>query len=245
MKPVYDAIGVGYSAYRKPEPRVAVQLAEALGDAQSVLNVGAGVGSYEHADRAITAVEPSSVMIAQRPVAAAPVVQAVAENLPFADDSFDAVQAVLTLHHWSDQAAGLSEVCRVARDRVVFLSWVGHCTRFWLFDYFPEIEDMDDTMFPSVEWLSEVSGWRLRETVVPIPVDCVDGFMCAYWARPAAYLDPGVRAAISSFSRLQDVEQRIQVLAADIESGRWHDCYGHWLAQNSVDFGYRVIALSP
>lgn len=239
----YDSIGRGYSGYRIPDPRIAAILEAALGDTVGVLNIGAGVGSYEPADRDVTALEISRVMIDQRSLSAAPVVQARAESLPFQDNAFEAVMGVLTLHHWQDQAAGLKEALRVSSERVVLLSWVGYSTRFWLFDYFPEIENIDHDIFPSTEWIESTGGCSVREIVVPVPADCSDGFMCAWWQRPEAYLDPGVRGAISTFPRLENVEPRLQRLRGDIESGEWRRRYGELLELDSVDYGYRVLVL--
>ena len=139
--PVYDEIGRSYTVTRRPDPRIARAIDTALGDARSVVNVGAGAGSYEPSHLRVTAVEPSPAMIRQRPSAAAPVVRAVAEHLPFADTSFDAALAVLTLHHWTDRAGGLAELARVARRRVVILTWDPSCRDlFWLTtEYFPAI----------------------------------------------------------------------------------------------------------
>lgn len=240
----YDRIGKGYRNYREPDARLAALINKQLNGAQSVLNVGAGVGSYEPDTGQVIALEPSGVMIDQRPASAAPVVQGVSETLPFADDQFDAVMGVLTLHHWSDKAVGLNECLRVARERVVFLSWVGYVNHYWLFDYFPEIKTIDEDIFPSLEWMAEVTGATVEAEILNIPADCSDGFMCAYWARPEAYLDPGVRGAISTFPRLEHVEERIQLLADDLESGIWHERHGHILERETMDYGYRVISLT-
>ncbi len=239
----YDRIGKGYNNYREPDPRLAALIHKHLNGAEVVLNVGAGVGSYEPEQASVIALEPSRVMIDQRPDLAAPVVQGVVENLPFAGDQFDAVMGVLTLHHWSDQALGLNECLRVARDRVVFLSWVGYVNHFWLFDYFPEIKTIDEEIFPSLEWMAEATGAEVTAEVLDIPADCSDGFMCAYWARPEAYLDPGARGAISTFPRMERVEERIQLLANDLESSVWHERHGHLLERETMDYGYRVISL--
>jgi SAM-dependent methyltransferase len=239
----YDTIGRGYSGYRIPDPRIAAILESALDDADTVLNIGAGVGSYEPIDRQVTALELSRVMIDQRPLGAAPVVQARAESLPFKDDAFDAAMGVLTLHHWQDQLAGLREALRVANERVVLLSWVGDCTRFWLFDYFPEIENIDHEIFPSVNWIAAATGCTVRQIVVPVPADCTDGFLCAWWRRPEAYLDAGVRGAISTFPRLENVEPRLRRLQRDIETGEWRRRYGELLELEHMDYGYRLLVL--
>jgi SAM-dependent methyltransferase len=215
----------------------------ALGEARSVLNVGAGAGSYEPADRAVVAVEPSAVMLGQRRAGAAPAVRARAEALPFVGRAFDAVLAVLTLHHWTDRAGGLAECARVARDRVVLLTWDAMAAEFWLVqEYFPEFSEVDRPRFPTMEDYGPMFGGRARVevTTVPVPRDCIDGFLGAYWARPAAYLDPHVRAGISSFSR-PGSERGLQRLAADLASGRWEERYGDLLDKEALDLGYRLV----
>ncbi len=239
----YDAIGAGYRAMRRPDPRIQAAIDETLGDARTVVNVGAGAGSYEPGDRGVAAVEPSSVMIDQRPVGSAPVVQASAEALPFEDDAFDAALAVLTIHHWRDLGRGLAEVRRVARDRVVVLTWDPAHPGFWLTDdYFPDALTFDRTIFPSMETLSDTLGGRVEVRALPIPHDCTDGFFGAYWRRPAAYLRPAVRAAISTFSRLTDVEARLERLRRDLDDGAWDRRHGGLRTLETLDVGYRLVA---
>ena len=240
MAALYDTIGVDYANLRKPEPRIAAQIEAALGPARTVLNVGAGAGSYEPVDREVTAVEPSLEMIRQRPDGAAPVVQASAESLPFADNSFDAALAILTVHHWADKARGLAEMRRVSRGPVVLLTFDPAHRGNWLADYLPELIDLDDLAMPSmqdyVRWLGPV-----EIAPVPIPHDCRDGFLYAYWQRPRAYIDPRVRAAMSSFWALGGVEEGLRRLEDDLDSGLWHDRYGHLLALDTIDAGYRLV----
>lgn len=242
---LYDTIGRGYASLRKPDQRVAAAINVALGDAASVLNVGAGAGSYEPRDRTVVAVEPSEVMIRQRPQNAAPCVQGSAELLPFDADSVDAAMTVLSAHHWTDLERGLAEMTRVARKRVILLTWVPDLTRFWLTeDYFPEILSHDRTVFPDAPGLAamleRVTGVPARLTSVPIPHDCTDGFLCAYWRRPECYLEAERRAAISSFTRI-DAEPGLARLRADLSSGRWAERNGPLLAMESLDVGYRVV----
>jgi SAM-dependent methyltransferase len=240
---LYDTIGLGYAAQRRPDPRIAARLTAALGDVRSVLNVGAGTGSYEPDDMAVVAVDPSVVMLAQRPPEAAPAVRARAEALPFADGAFDAVLGVLTLHHWTDRSGGLAECARVARERVVLLTWDPAATGFWLVqDYLPAFLDADRLTFPPIERYATSlgPGTHVEVAPVPIPRDCVDGFLGAYWARPAAYLDPAVRAGISSFAR-PGAEPGLTRLAADLASGAWHARYGHLLDADDLDLGYRLV----
>jgi SAM-dependent methyltransferase len=239
----YDTIGRGYARQRRSEPRIAARLTAALGGARSVLNVGAGAGSYEPMDRRVVAVEPSAVMLAQRPPSAAPAVQARAEALPFPDRAFDATMAILTLHHWTDRARGLTECARVARERVVVLTWDPASDGFWLVqDYVPEFIDDDRRNFPPVASFRDAFGAAatIHVATVPVPRDCVDGFLGAYWARPEAYLDPAVRAGISSFART-DAASGIARLRADLTTGAWHARHGRLQSLDDLDVGYRLI----
>ncbi len=237
---LYDDIGKRYHAYRVPDRRIAAAVFRELAGARTIVNIGAGVGSYEPDDREVVAVEPSRVMIAQRTGRAAPVVCARAEALPFRRDVFDCALAVLTIHHWSDIERGLCEALRVAGGRVVLLTWVGFVSPFWLLDYLPEIGSIDEPLFPSVERLESLLG-PVHSITVPIPHDCTDGFLCAYWRRPEAYLDEGVRSAISTFSRVRDVEKGLGRLKEDLSTGRWHEKYGDLLDKEEIDCGYRLV----
>ena len=237
----YDEIGLTYTATRRADPRIEAQIRDALGDRTPVLNVGAGTGSYEAAAAGeVIAVEPSSEMIARRPPGSAPVLQACAEDLPLESDSVAAALAVLTLHHWTDWRAGLAEVRRVTRERIVLLTHAFVGERFWLLDYFPDIPAIDDGRMPSLDAIAEELPGARMETV-PIPKDCEDGFLCAWWARPAAYLDPIVRDGISCFPGMRDVDLHAAKLAADLESGAWQRRYGDLLARASMDYGYRLV----
>jgi SAM-dependent methyltransferase len=239
----YDAIGHGYRAQRRPDPRIAARIHAALGDAARVCNVGAGAGSYEPADREVIAVEPSRTMIAQRPPGTAAVVRARAEALPFADDAFDASMAVLTLHHWEDLAAGLSEMGRVAPLRVVFTFDPLRQNDLWLArDYLPEIQELERVRSPRVEELSAMLGGA-EVQAVPVPWDCIDGFQGCYWRRPERYLDPHVQASISTLARLpRDVVQRgMGRLADDLASGAWMRKHGELLELDELDLAYRLF----
>jgi SAM-dependent methyltransferase len=239
----YDAIGRTYTATRGTEPRIAARIWDALGDARTVVNVGAGTGSYEPPDRDLTAVEPSAVMIAQRPPGAAPAVQASAEALPFDDASFDAAMAVLTLHHWSDLRAGCAELRRVARDRVVVFSWdPTYVGRMWLGpEYFSRLAREDADGFPSLAEQADALGAEVE--VVPIPWDCRDGFFSAFWRRPEAYLDPAVRAGISTLAKRTEDElaEGLARLRADLESGAWARRHADLLERDELDLGYRLL----
>jgi SAM-dependent methyltransferase len=239
-EPRYDSIGAGYARRRRPDPRIAAAIEAALGDARSVVNVGAGTGSYEPADRDVQAVEPSDVMIAQRPAHAAPCVRASAESLPFADASFDAAMAILTIHHWSDWRSGLREMARVARQRVVLLTFDVEAPEFWLTrDYFPALSALDREIMPQLDALASELG-AFHATPVPIPHDCVDGFLGAYWRRPEVYLDPVARGSMSSFARI-DAENGLKRLARDVESGAWAARNGDLLTRDALDVGYRLL----
>jgi SAM-dependent methyltransferase len=247
MQAVYDEIGQNYVVTRQPDIRIAQAIRAVLGEVRTVLNVGAGTGSYEPADLQVAAVEPSRAMIQQRPAWIAPVVQAVAEHLPYLDAAFDATLAILTIHHWHDRAAGLAELRRVARHRVVLLTWDPACRdAFWLTTrYVPEILDLDVPRFPSMAELSRCLG-QIEARPLPIPHDCQDGFLGAFWRRPAAYLDPNVRRAMSGFAQLppEVVHAGLARLAGDLRSGQWDAQFGWVREQTSLDLGYRLIIAS-
>jgi SAM-dependent methyltransferase len=239
---LYDNIGRTYASRRQSDPRIAKAIESAVDGCASILNVGAGAGSYEPNRREVVAIEPSRTMILQRPRGTTPVVQGCAEALPFRDCSFDAVLGVLTVHHWKDQAKGFSECARVARSRVVFLTNdFDVCARFWLFDYFPELIQADRQVFPRIERFREAFG-SIEITDVPIPADCHDGFLGAYWKRPRAYLDPLVRASISTFSKIGNVDSQLARLANDIDSGLWDQRYASLRHIDKLDLGYRLVA---
>lgn len=240
MSSLYDTIGVGYAKLRQPDPRIGRAIHHALGDARTVLNVGAGTGSYEPDDRDVTALEPSAEMISQRPPGAANALQGIAENLPFEDNTFDAAMAVLTLHHWSDVEAGLLEMRRVARDRLVILTFDPSGPYFWLADYIPAIVELDQPIMPALSEFERVLGNATIETI-PVPHDCTDGFLGAYWRRPHIYLDPGARSAISTFAKMRDVPTSLARLEHDLNSGAWTERYGHLLQLDDLDIGYRLV----
>jgi SAM-dependent methyltransferase len=234
-----DRIGRSYSSTRAEDPRIAAAIHAALGGARTVLNVGAGSGSYEPRGREVTAVEPSAVMRAQRPPDAAPCIDAHAEALPFADGAFDAAMAVLSDHHWDDRAAGLRELRRVARRAVVF-SWdAAMRSAFWLTEqYLPQFARDAERSFADLE----AALGAMQVVPVPIPHDCRDGFLMAYWRRPDAYLDPVVRANISVFALLPpaDVEAMVERLRADLDSGVWAERNAGLLECDALDLGYRI-----
>ncbi len=241
--PAYDRMGIDYAEIRRADPRIEAVLWEALGDARSVLNVGAGTGSYEPPDRELMAIEPSPVMIAQRPAGAATAIEGVAEDLPLADKCVDATMGVFTMQHWRDVDRGLAEVVRVTRDRVVFVTLdVDVMAQMWLArDYLPEMAEQDRRDFPSLERLAELLP-NLRVTPLPVPRDCSDGFCIALWGRPEAYLDPKVRRGSSTWHRLPaaPVARALDRLGRDLKSGEWDRRYGRLRREATLDVGLRL-----
>ncbi|HEX3589356.1 MAG TPA: methyltransferase domain-containing protein [Pseudonocardiaceae bacterium] len=224
----YGMIGKVYTGFRNPDPRIAAAIEAALGDASTVLNVGAGAGSYEPADRAVTAVEPSASMRARR-ATARPAIDATAEHLPFPDGHFDAAMATFTVHQWQNLAAGLAETRRVTRGPVVILTCDPALVRdFWLYDYLPEVLDVEAQRYPSLDTLADGLGGHVEVVSVPIPRDCVDGFNEAYFARPAMLLNPEARQACSAWSFVDESAQRrfADVLRRDLDDGTWDRAHG-------------------
>ena len=243
----YSQLAGRYGLYRQPEPLIEQAIATALGDARTVLNVGAGAGSYEPFDRIVTAVEPSASMRAQRP-ASRPALDATAESLPFDDDTFDASMATFSVHQWFDVEAGLAEMRRVTRGPVAILSADPRTVeRFWLTDYAPEVMATEASRYPSIDRIARALGGEVEVVLVPIPFDCVDGFNQAYFGRPERLLDPGARAANSAWSFVgADVEERfVHDLTADLESGAWDDRYGDLRTQGEFDGALRLIVSMP
>ena len=237
---IYDTIGEGYAGRRQPDPRIAAAIVAALADARSVINVGAGAGSYEPTDRTVLAVEPSDVMIAQRPQRAAPCVRGSAEALPVENRTFDAAMAVLTIHHWTDWRRGLRELRRVARQRIVLVTFDIDASDFWLTrDYFPELIVLDSKIMPPLDALAEELG-AFQATPLLIPHDCKDGFLGAYWRRPEIYLDPVARRSMSSFAKI-DASRGLSQLASDLDTGRWRERNADILALDALDLGYRLL----
>ncbi len=240
----YDRTGIGYARVRRGDPRIAARVDAALGGARTVLNVGAGTGSYEPTGREVTAVEPSATMVAQRPEGAAPAVLATAEELPFGDASFDAAMAMITVHHWEDLDRGVGEMRRVARERLVVLSFDATSLEgFWLLEYFPQAFEIHDEYMPAVDELAELMGGAAVEAVA-IPRRCSDGFFIALWDRPELHLDPDVRRGSTVWHEMDpDAAARgLAALSADLESGRWDARHGHLREDTpELDLGLRLL----
>ena len=237
----YDRLGVGYRHTRREDPRLVARIHAALGNGRSVVNVGAGTGSYEPADRVVVAVEPSAVMVAQRSPGAATAVRAAAEALPFGTRQFDAAMALWTIHHWADPAEGIAELLRVAR-RVVIVTASDRLNQLWLIrDYFPAMGWRRPEIQP--QHIAALLGCNVSTDPFPVPRDCLDGFGEAFWGRPEAYLDPRIRAGISAFMLLDSAElsDGLQRLDADLRSGAWDDRNGHLRQLGEYDCGLRLI----
>ena len=240
----YGRHGQGYALQRQTDPRIAALVHAALGEARTVVNVGAGAGSYEPEDRYVIAVEPSAAMRAQRPRQVVPAVDGTAEHLPFDDDSFDAAMATVTVHQWSDTAAGLDELRRVARGPVVVLTFDGDALdRFWLAEYAPELIAAERRRYPSMELIAAHIGTAARVHEVPVAIDCVDGFTEAYYARPERFLDPAVRRSQSAWTFVSDEAQRrtVERLRQDLESGAWDERFGHLRTQPEFFGSLRLV----
>ena len=244
----YDSRGHGYARHRRPDPRIEAMVHEALGAARTVLNVGAGAGSYEPTDREVVAIEPSATMRAQRPAHLAPAIEAIAEALPLADQSVDASMASVTVHQWRDLAKGLSELRRVTRGPIVVLTFDGDALdRFWLADYVPELIAAERRRYPAIEAIRSQLGGDTSVRAVPIPVDCVDGVTEAYYARPEQFLEPAVRAGQSAWGFVAaEAQQRfIRTLRDDLASGAWDRRYGHLRNQPTFEGSMRLIVSRP
>lgn len=244
----YGRSGIGYAGYRQPEPRIAAVIATALGAAGTVLNVGAGAGSYEPVDRAVTAVEPSAAMRAQRPAHLPPAIDATAEQLPFADLTFDAAMATFTVHQWQDLAAGLGELRRVTRGPIAVLSCdPAALDRFWLNDYAPEAIAVEARRYPPLSQIAAGLGGTVEIIPVPIPLDCVDGFGEAYYGRPERLLEPGARLANSAWNFVPPAvaERFVATLGRDLADGSWDRRYGSLRTTPQFEGSLRLIVGRP
>ncbi|MFF4986083.1 methyltransferase domain-containing protein [Streptosporangium saharense] len=244
----YERHGHGYAGRRRTDPRIAAHVHAALGQARTVVNVGAGAGSYEPPDRHVVAVEPSAAMRAQRPRHLAPAVDAAAERLPFDDDAFDAAMATVTVHQWGDLERGLGELRRVSAGPVVVLTFDRDALDLiWLAEYVPEFVAVERRRFPPIDLIASHVGTRVEVLPVAIPVDCVDGFIEAYYARPECFLDPGVRASQSAWGFVDDaVEARaVERLRHDLDSGAWDERFGHLREQPEFSGSLRLVVGHP
>lgn len=244
----YSVIGTSYTTYRRPDPRILAAIENAFGDARTIINVGAGAGSYEPVDREVTAVEPSAVMRAQRPPHLSPAIDATAEHLPFKDGSFDAALASFTVHQWSDLGAGLREMRRVTTGPVVVLSCDPTALdRFWLADYAPEVISTEASRYPTVASITAGLGGTTEVLPIQIPFDCTDGFGEAYYGRPEALLDPGARKANSAWSFVDGavVTRFEESLRSDLDSGAWDAKYDALRSAPSFDGSLRLIVSRP
>ncbi len=246
--PAYDRLGLGYRAIRATDPKLAARIWSALGHARTVLNAGAGTGSYEPPDRWVLALEPSPVMTAPRADSAAPVLHAAVESLPLADKTVDAAIVILTIHHWSSVEAGLRELRRVTSQRIVIVTMdPAALANLWIVqDYLPELMGFHAARFPSIERLRELLPGAAVD-ILAVPHDCQDGFMAAFWARPHAYLDPAVRAATSPWHDLSPavVDRALARLQTDLDSGAWERRYGELRKRAELDVGLRLVTANP
>ena len=239
---IYEEIGGSYTATRREDSRIGAQIWDAIGDGRSVVNVGAGTGSYEPTGCDVIAVEPSSTMLSQRSPQSSPAVRAVAERLPFDDDTFDVAMAVLTIHHWTDPIVGLRELRRVSGRQVIFYFEPLRTHSFWGLEYFPEAAQVaSEHDAPGEETLAKALDLSEIRPVL-VPADCRDGFGVAFWARPEAYTDPVVQAGMSWLALLpdQDRARGTARLADDLATGEWDRRYGHLRQQDTYDGGYRI-----
>jgi SAM-dependent methyltransferase len=243
----YDEHGRHYTRGRRTDPRIEARVHAALGDARTVVNVGAGTGSYEPRDRWLLAVEPSATMRAQRLPEAAPAIEAAAEALPLDDDSVDAAMACVTVHHWPQRARGLAEMRRVARGPVVVFTFDLERLPPWQLDHLRAGVEIERARFGSIGEIAEELGGRTRIEAIPTPADCEDGFFEAFWNRPEALLDPQVRASQSMWELLDEgVEERIVArLTADLGSGRWDERYGGLREMESFEGSLRLVISEP
>jgi SAM-dependent methyltransferase len=241
----YDKLGQKYSGYRQTDPRIAAYVNKALGNAKTVLNVGAGAGSYEPTDRYVVAVEPSVVMRQQRlSNNKIPAINAKGDNLPFDDNSFDATMAMVTIHHWPDMDKGLKELRRVTKEQVIIMTFDPTALdNFWNVHYFPELIEVEKARYPTIEFIKNSLGGNCEVVEVPIPLDCVDGFQEAFYGRPEAFLEKEVRLSQSAWGFLaDDVQERlVKALADDLKSGEWDKKYGHFRTQPTFTCALRLI----
>lgn len=244
----YGVHGQGYARQRRTDPRIAEFVHRALGSARTVLNVGAGAGSYEPQDRYVIAIEPSAAMRAQRPPHLSPAIQGVAEELPLDDRSVDGSMALITVHQWKNFEKGLNEMRRVTCGPILVLTFDGDALdRFWLADYAPQMIAVESRRFPKIEKICQILGGKTEVQIIPIPIDCIDGFNEAFYARPEQFLDPAVRRSQSAWSFVDAAGQEKfeKTLRGDLESGVWDQRYGKWRTQPFYEGSLRLIVSQP
>lgn len=245
----YDAPGIEYSSYRQTDPRIFAHILTALDNAQTVLNVGAGAGSYEPTDRYVIAVEPSVAMRAQRQLKnKVPAVNAYADNLPFDDNSFDASTAFVTVHHWPDMNKGLKELRRVTKNKVIIMTFDPEALDdFWNAQYFPEVIEVEKKRYPTIEFIKTALGGHCEVQKIPIPLDCIDGFQEAFYGRPEAFLNKQVRQSQSAWGFITpELEEKyVKDFAEELTSGEWDRKYGHYRTQENFTCALRLIIATP
>jgi SAM-dependent methyltransferase len=243
MEAIYDQIGSGYTVTRCTDPKIQDQIKNELNGATNIINIGAGTGSYEPKNVNLVAVEPSLEMISQRNENSYPVKQAKADQLPFPDNYFSHAMTVLSMHHWENRIQAFSEIKRVTTKKFVAVTWLPEAAPFWLTrDYFPEIHEIDCRIFPSTSELKK-SFRNLEVKPLLIPEDCKDGFLACFWKRPEAYLQKNVRKAISTFSKIKNLELGLKKLESDLSTGEWHKRNANLLDKSHIDVGYRIITI--
>lgn len=244
----YGSIGKNYATFRQPESAIEAAIHTALGAALTVLNVGAGAGSYEPRDRDVTAVEPSASMRAQRPAHLSPAIDATAETLAFPDNHFDASMTTFSVHQWADLEAGLRQMRRVTRGPVVILSCDPDLVQnFWLNEYAPDVLAAEARRYPSLTSIAAILGGEVTVSSVAIPLHCVDGFNEAYYGRPERFLEPEARLACSAWSFVDGAvsDRAIADLQSDLATGAWDKRYGTLRNQAFFDGSLRVIVAQP
>ena len=245
----YDKLGQKYSGHRQTDPRIAEYVIKALSGAKTILNVGAGAGSYEPSDRYVVAIEPSIVMRSQRMInGKTPAIIAKADNLPFDDNSFDASMAMVTVHHWPDIDKGLKELRRVTKHQVVIMTFDPNALdNFWNAHYFPELIEVEKARYPTIDFIQKSLGGNCELIPIPVPLDCIDGFQEAFYGRPEAFLKKEVRASQSAWGFLPaGVEDKmVKALEDDLKSGEWDKKYGHFRSEPTFTCALRLIISRP
>ena len=243
MDAIYDQIGTGYTITRGTDPKIEAQIESELINVRNIINIGAGSGSYEPKGMNLIAVEPSIEMINQRDSQSYPVKQAKADKLPFPDKFFSHAMTVLSMHHWDNRQQAFSEIKRVTTTKFVAITWLPDAAPFWLTrDYFPEIHEIDRQIFPSINELKK-SFENIEIKPLLIPDDCKDGFLACFWKRPEAYLQKNVRSAISTFSKITNLDLGLNKLKSDLTSGVWSKRNANLLNKSNIDVGYRIISV--